>query len=319
MQDGGNKNKSAFITLPRLFKRRVFKRKSLYILEDACAVSDQRRVVMLHEKLILLATCREVKSLCCTTFCVRKSRAADVLPTFWRRNAPTALFSWWLVSRLWLETGTFVLTTKHGPADVLRHSSSSFIRKRCSSGLSHSSGSTPQYRSTTWAHKRTLILKMALQELKFNILSQSSVFPKRIFGFLLVLQRSGLTAGTWTGAELIRNSEFSIVWHLHVHVHVQVTQHATCVLPTLVSLRAQPSPHTFSCRLRLKESEVESRWGVGEAGIVRSFFYAPLPAGPASSNEFSCGTMTGRSPALLYSRQLLLWQSLTHHSTKPHH
>ncbi len=44
----------------------------------------------------------------------------------------------------------YIPTTKHGPAEVFRHSSSNFIRSLCSSGLSHSSGSMPQYRSTTW-------------------------------------------------------------------------------------------------------------------------------------------------------------------------
>lgn len=32
--------------------------------------------------------------------------------------------------------------------------------------------------------------------------------------------------------------------------------------------------------------------------MVRTSLSAPLPAGPANSNEFSCGTVTVRSPAL---------------------
>lgn len=91
------------------------------------------------------------------------------------------------------------------------------------------------------------------------------------------------------------------------------TQHATCVLPSLVSPRVEPSSHAssvlvcrpircFNGRPRTKKSEAESRWGsrrVGEwaGGWVRCSRHAPLPARPASSNEFSSGTMTGRSTA----------------------
>lgn len=44
----------------------------------------------------------------------------------------------------------FIPTTKHGPAELFKQSSNSFMRVFCSSGLSHSSASTPQYKSMTW-------------------------------------------------------------------------------------------------------------------------------------------------------------------------
>src|SRR4029434_6912228 len=123
----------------------------------------------------------------------------------------------------------YIPTKKHGPAEVFRQSSRSFIRRRCNSGLSHSSGSTPQYRSTTCTH----LLTHLPTHLRTHLLTHTQTHTQ-MHTHTYTYIHTDLYTTTFTLA------------HTHTHAHTQT--HECTYIGTLISTythsHSTHTPHT---------------------------------------------------------------------------